>query len=218
MAQTAEYLVLERLAQNLGAEGYEVYLRPNKLLVPTFLGDFSPDAIALRKDKNLIIEVSGESPQASKKLQQVTALVQGQAGWELRVVSLMPANELDHIQVQDIEAMRARITEVRQMAGAGHSEPALLVAWATFEALARAMRTSQFERPQTPGRIVQALASDGVLTPTEADLLRALAQKRNRFIHGELQVRVSAAELKQFAAVLESMIKRAPLRKAGKAA
>ena len=218
MSQSAEYQVLERLAQDLRADGYEVYLRPNKLLIPTFLGDFSPDAIALRQDKNLVVQVTGGSSQASKKLQQIVALMQGQPGWDLRVVAVGPADEQERMQVQDNDAMRARIMEVRQIAGAGHREPALLVAWATFEALARAMREKQFERPQTPGRIVQMLASDGVLTPTEADLLRALAQKRNSFIHGELQVRVSAAELERFAAVLEAMLKRVPLRKTGKAA
>lgn len=218
MPQTAESLVLEQLVRTLGAEGYEVYLHPNKLLIPTFLGDFSPDAIALRKDKNLVIEVSGGSPQAAQKLQELSALVQVQDGWELRVVSVNPANELDLLQVQDADTIRARIAEVKKIAGAGHPESALLVAWATFEAVARAMRTKQFERAQTPGRIVQALASEGLLTPTEADLLRALAQKRNKFIHGELQVRVSAAELKKFSAVLESMVRRAPLQKTGKAA
>lgn len=218
MPETAETLVLERLVRTLGAEGYEVYLHPNRLLIPTFLGDLSPDAIALRKDKNLVIEVSGRSQQAAQKLQELSALVQTQEGWELRVVSVNPANELDLLQVQDAVNIRERIAEVKQIASAGHPESALLVAWATFEALARALRTKQFERAQTPGRIVQALATDGLLTPTEADLLRALAQKRNRFIHGELQVRVSAAEIKKFGAVLESMARRAPLRNTGKAA
>jgi uncharacterized protein YutE (UPF0331/DUF86 family) len=84
--------------------------------------------------------------------------------------------------------------------------PSLLLAWATFEALARAVVSGEFQRPQTPGRLVQVLAQGGYLTPTEADKLRRLAEKRNKLIHGDLQVRVSKAEVKRFARVLDTML------------
>ena len=64
---------------------------------------------------------------------------------------------------------RRALSEVKQIAAEGHIEPAMLMAWATFEALARALLTKQFGRPQTPGRLVQTLAAEGYLTPSEAD-------------------------------------------------
>ena len=84
--------------------------------------------------------------------------------------------------------------------------PALLLAWATVEATARLLATKHFERPQTPGRLVQVLASEGILTPTEADDLRVLAEKRNNFIHGELQTPITKAEIERIASILGTMI------------
>ncbi len=203
MPQKIEREVLERLVPELEAEGYDVYIQPNKALLPPFLGSFRPDAIAHRKDKNLIVEVIRRSPHAAKELERVTELLQGQKMWGLKLVWIEPGSTPTTIKVQATEAMQERIAEIKELASANHIEPAMLMAWATFEALARAMLTKQLERPQTPGRLVQMLAGEGYLTPTEADRLRSLAEKRNKLIHGELQVRVSPEELQDFAAVLE---------------
>ena len=65
---------------------------------------------------------------------------------------------------------------------------------------------AQFERPQTPGRLVEVLATEGFLTPTEADRLRQLVDKRNRLVHGELQIRATKAELDAFTRTLENLL------------
>ena len=88
-----------------------------------------------------------------------------------------------------------------------HFCPAFLLAWATFEAIARVLIPSQMQRPQTPGRLVQVLASEGYLTPTEADSLRLLADKRNKLIHGELRTRISKSEVNRIADVLSMLVK-----------
>jgi len=210
MSETTELEMLRRLVPELEAEGYEVYLHPKRPLIPSFFRKFSPDAIALRDDKNLVIEVLHKSPQASERLKRITALLRGQDKWQLRVVWVAPTSAQESLQVQNIDAMEGRIAEVRQLAGAGNLEPAMLIAWATFEALARALVPSQFALAQTPGRLVQVLAGEGYITPTEADQLRTLADKRNRLIHGELQVRVSEAELDSFAVILETILQQVP--------
>jgi uncharacterized protein YutE (UPF0331/DUF86 family) len=206
MSGTAELEMLQRVVPELEAEGFDVYIHPSTPLIPLFLADLHPDAIALRDDKNLVVEVMRRSPQASKKLERLTALLEPQKKWELRIFWAEPTSDARTLEIQSVEAMRSSIAEVQQIAAAGHLEPAMLIAWATFEALGRALLTTQLGRPQTPGRLVQVLASEGYLTPTEADKLRGLAAKRNRLIHGELQVSVSANELQDFASILETMI------------
>ena len=198
--------LLRQLLPELEAEGYEVYLQPSRPLLPAFLATHVPDAIALRSDKNLAIEVVHKSPQAAKKLERIARLFEGQEGWELRIIWARPTSTQPALQVQKSKTMQKRVAEVRQLASSGHLEPALLLAWATFEALARAVAPGQFERPQTPGRLVEILANDGYLTPSEADQLRRLAEKRNRLVHGGLEVRVSNSELERFAGVLEIML------------
>lgn len=206
MSEATEFEVLQRLVPDLEAEGYDVYIHPNKPLLPQFLRDSSPDAIAIRSDKNLAIEVLSKSPTASSKLERLTALFQNQPNWELRVIWITPSSQRVNLEVQNVTAIQERIDEIRQLASSGHSEPALLMAWATFEALARAMLEKQFVRPQSPGRIIQVLASEGLVTPTEADFLRNLAEKRNRLIHGDLNINVVKDELDSFSGVLGAML------------
>lgn len=204
--ETIETEILDRLVPELAAEGYEVYLHPNKALRPSFLGEFSPDAIAFRSDKNLVVEVLRKSNEASKTLSHVRSLLQGHDRWELRVVWVDPAESGNRPEVQKADAIRAHIVGVRSLTSAGHLEAALLMAWATFEALARALIATQFQRPQTPGRLVEVLAAEGYLTPTEADMLRKLAAARNRLAHGELDVQATRDELAAFAKVLQSLL------------
>lgn len=206
MAETAEVEVLERVIPELEAEGFDVYVHPSKPLVPLFLADLRPDVIALRGDKNLVVEVMRRSPQASKKLERLAALIEPQKKWELRVFWAEPTSAAEDLEVQSVDAVQARLAEVKEIAASDHHEPAMLLAWATFEALGRALLAEQLGRPQTPGRLVQTLAHEGYLTPSEADKLRALAAKRNRLIHGELGVSVSDDELQDFVSILATLI------------
>ena len=122
------------------------------------------------------------------------------------MVWLTPSNTRVSLKTQSLETIQRRVEEARELAEGGHHESSLLIVWAAFEALARVVVPDQFKRPQTPARLVQILSREGYLTPSEADLLRRLADKRNSFIHGELQIRASRSDIKRFAAVLESLL------------
>lgn len=206
MAETAELEMLRRVVPELEAEGFDVYVQPSKPLVPPFLADFHPDLIAFRDDKNLVVEVMRRSPQASKQLERLAALIEPQKKWELRVFWAEPTSDVKDLEIQPVDAIRARVAELSGIAANGHTEPAMLMAWATFEAVGRALLAKQLGRPQTPGRLVQVLAQEGYLTPSEADKLREIGTKRNKLIHGELQVSISEKELLDFASILETLI------------
>jgi uncharacterized protein YutE (UPF0331/DUF86 family) len=118
----------------------------------------------------------------------------------------LPTDIQASLQVQTPETIKARIDELRELGDKEHLEPALLLGWATFEALARATMSHEFRRPQSPGRIVEILAREGHVTPSEADSLRRLSDKRNKLVHGELQVRVSKDEIQAFVGVLDALL------------
>jgi hypothetical protein len=208
MSEITEADVLEALLPQLDEEGYTVYLHPSRLLVPAFLKDYQPDAIALRADKNLAIEIAlRQTADNQERLQRIAKAFEGQDKWELRVYWGSPTALQRSLEIQTPEAIKARIAELRDLGDKGHLGPALLLGWATFEALARATMSREFGRPQSPGRIVEILAREGHVTPTEADRLRQLSDKRNKLMHGELQVHVTAEEIQGFAGVLDALLR-----------
>lgn len=207
MSNQIETDIIHSILPEIEAEGYEVYLHPNKILLPAFMTGYVPDAIGLRPGKSLAIEVARRSPQKEKTLEEISRLFEGRKDWELRVVWMTPAHEPQSLRVLPPEIMEKRIAEVEALVTDGHMEPALFLAWATLEALARALLPKHFERPQTPGRLVQSLAGEGYITPSEADALRKLAEKRNKLIHGELQIRVAKTEIERFLRVLRTLLK-----------
>ncbi len=207
--ETTKFDLLQVLLPELQAEGYEVYLHPNRSLLPAFFRSFMPDVIARRSDKNLAVKVIRESPESKKKAEKIASLFKGQDDWKLRVVWVTPAAPVRKVQTQTLATIRKRIRDIKALANTGHFGPALLLAWATLEAIGRVLASKQFQRPQTPGRLVQVLATEGYLTPTEADNLRLLADKRNKLIHGELQTRITKSEVNRFVDVLSMMVKMA---------
>jgi uncharacterized protein YutE (UPF0331/DUF86 family) len=197
---------LRNLIPQLEEEGYEVFIQPRAPILPTFLSAFQPDLIAIGKGKNLVIEVVHSLSATSKTLQSLAAAIKQNPGWELRVHLATPASEAPLLERQTPQAIAKGIDEVKRLIEAQHFAPALLIAWATFEALVRYLIFDKVAKPQSPGRLVQMLAQDGYVTPSEADALRALAQKRNVLIHGSLQTHVEKTELQTFLDVLERLL------------
>jgi Holliday junction resolvase len=78
--ETAENVVLERLVPDLKSQGYDVFVHPDRQMVPPFLGAYLPDVIALRDDKNLVIEIKQGSNRAEKTLQELAKRFEGHDG------------------------------------------------------------------------------------------------------------------------------------------
>lgn len=202
MDDALEADVLQGQVAELEAEGYDVYIHPHKRLLPGFLAGQTPDLLARRKEKGVVLEVLRRSTDASRRLEQLNQLLKDQPNWELRVVWLDPATTINKLDVQPTAAIEARISEMKGLLQSGNVTIALLLGWATFEALGRAVMPDAFQRPQTPARLVRELAAAGHVTPTEADELRRLADKRNRFVHGGLETPVARAEVERLIEIL----------------
>jgi uncharacterized protein YutE (UPF0331/DUF86 family) len=203
--EAAESVVLERLVPDLKSQGYDVFVHPNKQMVPSFLEPYTPDIIALRDDKNLVIEIKHRKGRAENALRDLATRFEGQSRWEFRVVWVNPSETQDELALQSPEAISARLKEISCLLDAGFVESAMLTSWATFEAIGRKLMAGEFSRPQTPGRLVQVLAREGYITPDEADVLRELAEMRTRFIHGELTIEASRPQVEAFLKILSSL-------------
>jgi uncharacterized protein YutE (UPF0331/DUF86 family) len=197
MSLATESEVLRGVRAQLEAEGYDVYVYPRPPLAPDFLGDFPADAIALGNEKKLLIEVLSPGPQSEAKVKRLQSLMKDHTDWELRLLYVSPTTSQETLSIQSTEAISQRLMEMEQLLQEGHLASAFVLGWAALEAAGRATLTDQFQRPQTPGRLVDVLAGRGHLTPSEADRIRALVRKRNIFLHGGLGEEISPQDVRE---------------------
>jgi uncharacterized protein YutE (UPF0331/DUF86 family) len=106
-------------------------------------------------------------------------------------------------RAKDIEDLIAGIPRISETLGPRF---ALLPAWAALEAAARVLVPDQLARPQPSSRLLELLASEGYVTPEEADALREISHLRNRAAHGDLTVTVSPALIDQLVETIRSLL------------
>ncbi|MBB6123833.1 hypothetical protein [Sphingobium subterraneum] len=201
--QDRERAILEEVQKNLISEGYEVVIYPNKLLVPPFLGSFRPDALAFRSDKNLVVEIATQSPSTERRLRDLREKMAHQTEWGLRLVWSSPGAHARALQRASTDSIDNTIEEVEKLVSSRYYRPALMLGWAALEALGRNLIPTALARPQSPARLIEHIASRGVLSPSEADEMRELISKRNRIVHGELQTDVRRKDLLELIRVLK---------------
>jgi uncharacterized protein YutE (UPF0331/DUF86 family) len=205
-----ESLTLREEVRRLEAEGYDVLLQPRPPRTPEFLGDYLPDAIAIGKDKKLVIEIRRGSRFADEGLKELSARFAKQNEWELRVIYVVAHASPPTLAVENAEQIESTILEIRQLKDNGAIRSAFLLAWAVLEAEARRLLGDLVGRPQSPGRVVQVLGEAGLLTPDTTDNIRRLAEKRNRLIHGELSADISPDYVDRLLAALSELRSQQP--------
>jgi len=203
--EAPEATLLDSVLPDLEAEGFEVFVNPSPPIVPPFMRDHSPDAIALRKDKKLAIEILREGAPSNRRLDALRELFSEHKDWELRVYWVSPTNVRKEIEGASRNVIEQSIKAIEELTAGGRARPALLMAWGTFEAIGRAILPDRLQRPQPPGRLIEVLAAEGHITPTEADHLRRLAESRNHLIHGGLEISIPEADLQRFVDILKTL-------------
>ena len=205
-ADPQEQTLLETVVADLEAEGFEVFIHPSDQGLPMFLRGQSPDVIARRSNENLVVEIVRAGSSSERKLAKLRESISSHGDWKLKVYFVSPSSTPRVIERQSPEIVQGQIKMVEDLVSEGRLGPALLMGWATFEAQGRALLPDQFARPQTPGRLVEVLASNGHITPSEADRLRHLAETRNRLIHGSLQTEIAESDMKAFVEMLNTLL------------
>src|ERR1700730_742446 len=106
--------VLRNLQLVSEARGLKFYVNPPRELIPEFLGDFRPDAIALGPEGGIIIEVKlRRSPASERRLAPIARKVSSQKGWEFRAIYLnLPRDETPPIAKPTPEQVQATFGEI----------------------------------------------------------------------------------------------------------
>src|SRR5689334_23379854 len=99
------------------ARGLKFYVNPPREIIPDFLGDYHPDAIAMGPEGGIIIEMKlRRSPASEKQLAAIARRVSDQKGWEFRVIYLNPLlDEMPPIEQPTPEQLLATLGEIEEL-------------------------------------------------------------------------------------------------------
>src|SRR5262245_51858191 len=128
---------MSNLRREYESLGYDFYENPPAEAVPSFLGKFQPDAIAVRGNEGVVLELRPRSTDPSA-LNYIAERFEGQSRWRFRVIFYDQNEELDEVGEAEninVQELRSRVQKLRD---GGEVDAALLLAWAALEAVFRA--------------------------------------------------------------------------------
>ncbi len=197
--ESREAAILDRLKDRYEQQRYQFFAQPGRDLIPAFLGNFRPDAIALKPGDRLIIEVKLKKPAAhvEARLAEIARKVAMQSGWRFTVLveDESPEGEF-RVRPSSHSEIARQLAEAAALADAGHARAAFILSWAVLEAVARASRSTLTDRPLSPMQTIQDLAMHGLIEEAAADRLRGMLAVRNAVAHGDFSVAVDPAAVR----------------------
>jgi uncharacterized protein YutE (UPF0331/DUF86 family) len=199
--------LVEALTQHFKAEGFEVFIQPPSQMLPSFMEGFRPDMIALKQDKKIAIEIKQSSSQSRELFKRLSSTFAEHPDWELRFYYAESPPDLDRIETAPIERIRETIERAQQLRKTDQLLAALLVARAMLEALARAILVEPSSRPQPVQKLIESLASEGWITPSEASQLREISNLGNAAAHGQLDAKIEAEKVDRLLSILSSLLR-----------
>jgi hypothetical protein len=185
-ASLIERTALDALESGWRRRGYTLVREPSAEQLPEFLRGVRPDAIAIGAAPSLAIEVfRRRSPGADDRVERLRDLFADHPDWRLEVVYATPHGApLKAVNPGDI---RAALAEARRLAG-GEPRGALLLAWASLEAIGRRLETELGSRSLAAGALIDLLVSNGHVDQVDGEHLRRLAVARDALAHGQLDL------------------------------
>lgn len=203
-----ERATLEKMSKIWTDQGFQIFIQPSKDALPDFLQSYIPDAILIKDDDKVLVEIIQKGqPHAEERIRRLKELISNQSEWRLEVV--YSGADVPAVKRVGLEDIRGSLESAEELL-AKEPRASLLLLWASLEAAARNIFPNQMSRPQSPGRIIELLAGSGEVTPYEAQNLRHLMNLRNRVIHGELNTAVRPNEIKQMLQLVRQLVEAMP--------
>jgi hypothetical protein len=203
-ASLGERAVLDELEPSWRKRGYTLIRQPSQDQLPGFLKGFRPDAIAVGAKPGLVIEVvQTQSGSSETKIRQLRGLFKDNSDWRLEVVYLSQDGvPLKTVTSDDIQETLEKVRLVAE------SEPraALLMSWATLEAIARKLEPELASRSLSPRSLVDVLVSNGHLPQSETAKLRRLGDARNALAHGQINNSPKSADIQYLIDLAEELV------------
>ena len=193
-----EASVLGLLAERYREDGYDFIVYPGKELLPKRLQKFSPDAIALRDNEKIIIEVKASTSAPSDYLGEYAEIARKE-GWQFQLISATdyPSDRQAH-RISDFKRVRSYIDEIDELLQEGYYREAFVSYWFALEALTRLYQSRKSSENSmsflSPLKVVGTLELFGIIGMRDAKSLRHYVKMRNQIVHGDLSIRVTGNE------------------------
>lgn len=207
-AQTREQDVLNILQRQYEADGFSFIKNPSGNALPEFLRQIQPDAIAVGRGQNIVIEVkSSRRLRDQGRLAQMARLLQDRHDWQFKIFYADDLSSTDDVlPVPGKAAIEKEIAEVRTLLRGDSVRAAFVLAWALLEAAARRLgRGTAQQTPKMPSSIAELLGREGLISTEESRRLWQLAAVRNAVVHGDLSREVHREDVELLARIIESL-------------
>jgi uncharacterized protein YutE (UPF0331/DUF86 family) len=191
-----ERRVLGLLRSRFEAEGYSFVEFPGGDVLPAFMQGYRPDAVAVREDKSIAIEVKlRRDPNAEKNLRSISERFKGHPSWEFRIVYGDEVED-EPMQAPTRAQIEQHILEAEVLLREGHHRAALVLGWAAIEAIARTLSNDfPTSGARTMRQAVELLEHMGRLRFEEAQQLRRLLPLRSKVVHGDFSMAISGDDV-----------------------
>lgn len=206
---------LLKLAEEYRERGYEVLFHPNLEDLPDFLKSYRPDMIVRLGKESVVIAVKSRSSLNSSSTQYLRNLAQAVAenpGWRFELVMTNPEDAVyfpkaeGSLQEHEIEA---RLQVAKKLVAQQHLESAMLYSWSLVEATLRIVSEKEelsLTRLQ-PLFLVKQLASEGVISQSEYQLLMNALSLRNAIAHGFKTTQLTQNSVCELIEIAEQLLK-----------
>lgn len=190
--QEEERAAIEHLSNRYLADGFEVISSTSAFRI----GNYIPDLVVKQGDRVILVEVKHrKTPTIEKHLTKLRDQIESRPNQKFEVFFLNELPLPPGPKIQTNATIDELVAAINLMLDENIVAPAFLACWAAFEAAGRRVFNERFSRSQSPGRVISVLVEEGVLFGELANSLRDLSLKRNKFIHGELDVNISKSDV-----------------------
>jgi hypothetical protein len=197
------------LKSSYEGKGYSFVMYPSREILPPFLGDYRPDAVALKEPGGVVIEVISDRHASSARLHSLTKRFEKQKDWTLEIVTAPSADT--SIPTSTKEEIVSELERISTLTAAGQYRAAFLIAWAALEAAVRALLLSEglsTDRSLVPAQIPELLTRYGFIDQASSIRLRTLIASRNSVAHGDFKRAVGQADVDQLLSLTRDLLNR----------
>lgn len=211
--ETQEMDVLEHLRIQYEGKGYRFIVEPDTSEIPAFLEGVVPDAIAVGRNDSVVIEVKSTNASASQSaaVRFLAVEVPKHDGWRFDLVIADKGFGTTDASVEPTsELLIEELSSVQRSADSGEFKIAVIMGWALLEAFARRLILNQKAgepKRYLPRTIIETLVSEGFADDETGTRLSALANARNRLVHGFTRQEVHKQDVDWFLAYLRTLTK-----------